>query len=203
MQASQFISFRLRRAELGPLTADLDGCLLRPIRPSFALRLLPGYVGALEEAAAATAEARDLAVTHVYDLIALTLGANSDAAELAAGRGVRAVRLRAIKDDIVANLGDETLSIAAVATRQGISPRYVAMLFDGTGTSFSGFVLEQRLARARRMLVGSRHAGQTISAIAYACGFGDLSYFNRAFRRAFGATPSDIRAARGGSDGAP
>ncbi len=77
------------------------------------------------------------------------------------------------------------------------------MLFDGTGTSFSSFVLAQRLARAWRMLAGSRHAEQTISAIAYACGFGDLSYFNRAFRRAFGATPSDIRAARGDSDGAP
>jgi AraC-like DNA-binding protein len=27
------------------------------------------------------------------------------------------------------------------------------------------------------------------------CGFGDLSYFNRAFRRRFGATPTDVRAA--------
>jgi AraC-like DNA-binding protein len=38
--------------------------------------------------------------------------------------------------------------------------------------------------------------GRSISAIAYAAGFGDLSYFNRAFRRRFGATPSDIRAVR-------
>jgi AraC-like DNA-binding protein len=118
-------------------------------------------------------------------------------------RGRSAECLLAINDDTFANLGDATLSTAAVAARQGISPRYVAMLFDGTGTSFSSFVLAQRLARAWRMLAGSRHAEQTISAIAYACGFGDLSYFNRAFRRAFGATPSDIRAARGDSDGAP
>ena len=36
---------------------------------------------------------------------------------------------------------------------------------------------------------------RTIGAIAYDSGFGDLSYFNHAFRRRYGATPSDIRAA--------
>jgi AraC-like DNA-binding protein len=30
--------------------------------------------------------------------------------------------------------------------------------------------------------------------VAYDCGFGDVSYFNRMFRRQFGAAPSDIRA---------
>jgi len=35
--------------------------------------------------------------------------------------------------------------------------------------------------------------GQSISSIAYDVGFGDLSYFNRAFRRRYDATPSDIR----------
>jgi AraC-like DNA-binding protein len=30
--------------------------------------------------------------------------------------------------------------------------------------------------------------------IAYDCGFGDVSYFNRVFRRRYGAAPSDVRA---------
>jgi AraC-like DNA-binding protein len=33
----------------------------------------------------------------------------------------------------------------------------------------------------------------SITAIAFDAGFGDLSYFNRTFRRRYGATPSDIR----------
>ncbi|TKW77935.1 MAG: helix-turn-helix domain-containing protein, partial [Bradyrhizobium icense] len=27
----------------------------------------------------------------------------------------------------------------------------------------------------------------------HACGFNDISYFNRAFRRQFGTTPTDVR----------
>jgi AraC-like DNA-binding protein len=45
------------------------------------------------------------------------------------------------------------------------------------------------------MLTDPRHADLTIGAIAYTAGFGDLSTFNREFRRHFGATPSDVRAA--------
>jgi AraC-like DNA-binding protein len=40
-----------------------------------------------------------------------------------------------------------------------------------------------------------RHAAMTVNAIALVAGFGDLSHFNRSFRRRYGATPSDVRAA--------
>ena len=50
------------------------------------------------------------------------------------------------------------------------------------------------------MLADPRHEAETISAIAFACGFGDLSYFNRVFRRQYTATPTAVREAarRGG-----
>ena len=38
-----------------------------------------------------------------------------------------------------------------------------------------------------------RFAGMTVSAVALAAGFGDLSHFNRSFRRRYGATPSVVR----------
>jgi AraC-like DNA-binding protein len=44
------------------------------------------------------------------------------------------------------------------------------------------------------MLTSPSHAGWTVSAIALAAGFGDLSHFNRSFRKRYGATPSDVRA---------
>jgi AraC-like DNA-binding protein len=132
-------------------------------------------------------------ISHLHDLIAMTIGATRDAAEMARGRGVGAARLGAIKADIIEKLGRPDLTIDAVATAHGISARYVRALFDAEGTTFSGFVLTRRLALAHRKLADPHHVGQTISAIAFACGFGDLSYFNRAFRRRYGATPSDVR----------
>lgn len=62
-------------------------------------------------------------------------------------------------------------------------------------------MLGQRLARAHRALRDPRSADLKISTIAFAAGFGDLSYFNHAFRRHYGATPSDVRAAAGRQDG--
>jgi AraC-like DNA-binding protein len=66
-------------------------------------------------------------------------------------------------------------------------------LLEGEGTSFSEFVLAQRLLRARRILTDPRMADHTIASIAYEVGFGDLSYFNRTFRRHYGASPSEVR----------
>ena len=82
----------------------------------------------------------------------------------------------------------------AVASRQGISPRYIQKLFDLEGTTFTEFVLRERLSRARRMLADLRLAGRTIANIAYDAGFADLSNFNRSFRQQYGVTPSDVRA---------
>ena len=194
---SRFVSFRVPRATLQPMLGDLDAFLIRTIPcDTVALRLLSAYAGLVNEFdATARPEMRNLIATHFHDLISLALGATRDAAQTARGRGVRAARLRAIKSDVLANLGDAALSIEAVARRHGITPRYLGMLFAGEETSFSQFVLAGRLERAHRMLRDPRFLDRQVSAIALACGFGDLSYFNRAFRRRYGATPSDVRAA--------
>ena len=71
--------------------------------------------------------------------------------------------------------------------------RYVHKLFENKGFTFSSFVRDQRLACAHRMLSDPRLADHTIGSIAFDVGFGDLSYFNRTFRRRYGATPGEIR----------
>jgi AraC-like DNA-binding protein len=67
------------------------------------------------------------------------------------------------------------------------------MLFEAERESLSEFVLAQRLVHAHRMLADPRFAGRAIGAIAFEAGFGDLSHFNRTFRRRFGMTPSEAR----------
>jgi AraC-like DNA-binding protein len=144
---------------------------------------------------------RTLVVTHVHDLVALVLGAPGDVAEAASGRGLRAARLHAIKTEIRASLGEQSLSLTTIAARHRITPRYVPALFADEGATFSQFLLEERLARVHRMLRHPLQMPRSMSDIAYEAGFGDLSHFNRAFRRRYGATRSDVRAAaKGESD---
>jgi AraC-like DNA-binding protein len=189
-----FLTFRLPRALIAPLVGNIDSAAIRLIpRETEALRLLIQYGRALlATEPVSTPEIGHLAASHVADLIALAVGATRDGAEIAGSRGRRAARLVALKRDIRKNLTQSQLSVSALAARHQISTSYIRKLFDGAGTTFTDFVLEQRLARAHRMLSDPR-LEQPIGAIAFQCGFGDLSYFNRTFRKQYGLTPSDVR----------
>jgi AraC-like DNA-binding protein len=82
-----------------------------------------------------------------------------------------------------------------LAARHGVTPRYVHKLFEAEGTTLSRFVLGKRLARVHRLLTDPRNAACSIGSLAYDAGFGDLSTFNREFRRRYGMAPSELRAA--------
>src|SRR5581483_6483801 len=148
-----YLGIQLNRALLAPLVLGLDDAVMRRVPADVgALALFTRYARSLvEEEVALSAGVAQLAVTHLCDLAALALGATRDAAAVAQGRGIRAARLKAMQDDIAANLHG-ALSLEWLATRQGISPSYVRKLFESEGTSFSDFVLSQRLLRAHRML---------------------------------------------------
>jgi AraC-like DNA-binding protein len=192
----RFLTIVLPRPEISALVQDLDSAYARQIPASSgALRLLVSYMDTLHEMGPLDAGLAQAAATHIIDLASLAIGADADVAHGAQQRGVAAARLQAIKADIRNHLGDRGLSPAIVAARHGVTPRYVHKLFERDGTSFTEFVLARRLERAMQMLKDPHFAGHTISTIAFDCGFSDLSHFNRTFRRAFRATPSDIRAA--------
>ena len=160
-----------------------------------ALRLLKGYVAVLQhdDGTFTAPDVQHAAASHVCDLVAVTLGATRDGAETAQ-RGVRAARLTAMKADVVRHLRDPTLSVTAVAARHAVTPRYVQRLFADSGIGFTEYVVAQRLARAHRLVSDPQLADCTLTALARAAGFGDLSYFNRAFRRQFGVAPAELRA---------
>lgn len=189
------VTFAFPRQALARVAADLDKALMRVI-PSTAgvLGLLSGYTEILQsDPAPMGAALLALVSSHVHDLAGLALGATHDAAEVAKSGGLRAARLHAIKADIIARLTQPDLTVDALAARHGISTRYIRALFDSEQTTFTDFVREHRLRRAHRMLSNPAFADRSISAIAFDCGFGDISYFSNIFRRRFGATPTDIR----------
>jgi AraC-like DNA-binding protein len=164
-------------------------------RQSDVLDLLLGYARLLHTRQEPHSdEIGRLAAGHIRDLMAAMIGSEPDGDPPVYERGgVRAARLRAIKADIRGHLCEPALSIDRIATRHGISPRYIRKLFQEEQTTFSDFVLFLRLERSRQLLRGSGQAVATITSIAHACGFNDLSYFNRTFRRTYGMTPTEFR----------
>jgi len=193
---SGFITLPLKLKAVASLVSSPEDALMRLLPGTDALRLLAGYVKELQDSTQLTTyELQRAVVTHVYDLAALAIGATLDGTALAGSRGLRAAQLAAIKADINTHLADPDLTLTAVAARQRLRPRSLQGLFADHSTSFSEFVLEARLTLAHRLLSDPRWDDRNISSIAFEAGFGDLSYFNRGFRRRYGAKPSDIRAA--------
>jgi AraC-like DNA-binding protein len=181
---------------LSPHIAGIEDRFGRRIpAQSPAMRLLRHQLAVIAELDAPDAqELRPLAAAHIRDLITLAVGATRDGAQIAGANGARAARLRAVKSDIVDHLGSHGLSVAQVAARQRLPVRYLQRLFEDAGTTFTDFVLGERLSRAHGMLIDPRHAGRPVGTIALDSGFSHLSYFNRTFRARYGAAPSDIRA---------
>tara|TARA_R110002020_G_scaffold375654_1_gene586866 strand:+ start:1580 stop:2476 length:897 start_codon:yes stop_codon:yes gene_type:complete len=184
------------RAFLSSAGTSLNGALreILPVTPQW--RLLLRYAQSLhEELALLPPDEIATCASHIHDLTIMAMGASREAEEIAKGRGVRAARLKAIKTDIEANLTSPHLSSDWIAGRHAVSPRYIRSLFATDGTSFRDYVALRRLLLAHRRLCDPAQCRIGISEIALSSGFSDLSWFNARFRRAFGATPKDVRAA--------
>jgi AraC-like DNA-binding protein len=166
------------------------------VRPGPALSLLDGYLRSLtslEEPP--SSELASTIGTHLLDLVAATLGPTGEAASVVTDRGVKAARLRAILAEVARRFIDPNFDLDDVAGALGMSRRYVQKLLEGTGKSFTEHLARCRLERAFAMLTDPHHLHLAIINIAFAVGFGDVSHFNRMFRRRFGETPSGVRAA--------
>lgn len=159
------------------------------------LQLLIRYLRLLESAdELAQPELQPSVVRHITDLLALTLGASRDGSVQAALGGGRAARLREIKADIEQAIGKQDVSVGALAARHRLQIRYIQRLFEAEGSTLTEYVVSRRLARAYAMLTDRHYADLPISAVAFEVGFTDHPYFDRCFRRRYGASPSEIRA---------
>ncbi|CAN7329601.1 AraC family transcriptional regulator [Bosea sp. LjRoot90] len=139
-----------------------------------------------------SAPLRDLAIGHVHDLIGVMLADRSAPPATATPR--RGGRLAAIKADIETRLERRELSIDMIAGLYGVTPRAIQKAFGAEGRTFSDYVMERRLERAWLKLMSAEDDAISISSVAFEVGFGDLSYFNRSFRKRFGRSPSQVKA---------
>jgi AraC-like DNA-binding protein len=138
----------------------------------------------------------EAAISATLDHICRLVGVACGAAIGEQPGSVAAARLAQAKQAIAKNLADTELSPATVATQLGMSVRRLHALFEPTGETFAQHVQRLRLEACRSMFADGAFAGRSITDIALGWGFGSLPTFYRAFRRAYGIAPGDLREAR-------
>jgi acetamidase/formamidase/AraC-like DNA-binding protein len=111
----------------------------------------------------------------------------------AGGTTAREALLHRIYQTIERWLDDPDLTPARVAQAEGISERYLQKLFEATGDNFTHYLRQRRLHRTQDELANPANASQSVSEIAFRCGFNDAAHFSRAFRERFGQSPRAFR----------
>ncbi len=100
-------------------------------------------------------------------------------------------RVNKIKEFIAAHYAED-IHLEDMASLVDMAPSALSRFFkQHTGRNLIDFLIDTRLGYASRMLVDTTTG---ISEICYACGFNNLSNFNRTFKARRGYTPSDFRA---------
>ena len=100
-------------------------------------------------------------------------------------------RINKVKEFISAHYAED-IHLEDMASLVGMAPSAFSRFFkQHTGRNLIDFLIDTRLGHASRMLVDTTTG---ISEICYACGFNNLSNFNRTFKARRGYTPSDFRA---------
>lgn len=186
------VSLTISRALLAPLLANLDGLHGALVHPGGALHgLLVDHVVAMRRHAPRTqlSEAPAIA-TATAGLVAACFGASAEGRDVAM-RAVPAISLARLRDHIEANLGDPGLGAATLVRTFGVSRATLYRLFEPLG-GVANFIAERRLAQAFRSLTS--HEPERIGVVAARWGFLNSSSFSRAFRNAYGMSPSEVRA---------
>ena len=99
-------------------------------------------------------------------------------------------RVQKVKNYIEQNYKKE-IRLTTLADIAGMSPSAFSRFFKlHTGRNLSEYIIDQRLGYASRMLVDSTNS---VAEISYACGFNNLSNFNRIFKARKGMAPSEFR----------
>ncbi|MFJ4778065.1 helix-turn-helix domain-containing protein [Streptomyces sp. NPDC088762] len=192
---SRITLLKLPRAGL-PLPPDrVDGLLgTRLSSRTGAGALLAGYLAGLRENTD-TCEADELQRLGAVavDLATVFLAGRLDSPSALPSETRRQALLARIEAFIDHNLADPDLGPATIAAHHHISVRLLHQLFRQQPETVGATIRRRRLDRSRADLANPRTAHRSIGQTAARWGFRHQADFARAFRLAYGMSPSDFR----------
>ncbi len=190
--ADQRLQLYLSRDRLEAMAGPLDAACDTPLDGMLGqlladyLRLLANRIPSLKpEEAARLPDA-------IAAMVAACVQPSPDRLALAEGQ-LEATRMARVRRAIRAHLGSARLSPQLLCRLAGTSRSQLYRMLEGEG-GVARYIQKLRLEASHAALSDERDA-RSIAQVAEACGFHDPSAFSRAFRREFGATPSEVRAA--------
>lgn len=175
-----------------PPAADLHGQVL----DGPAGQLLIDFLGLLSRSLPTMTVAQaPLIGSAARDMLAACLASfvGRDARELAAQAAapIEATRRAQVLAFIDAHLAEPDLGPERICRAVGLSRSVLYRLFETRG-GVAAQIQARRLSRVRDLLSEPQTKGR-IADIAFAHGFADEAHFSRAFRRAYGMAPRDVR----------
>lgn len=189
------INLVVPRSALAPLLASpeaMHGLVLRGDTPRGSM--LSGQMRELHrQMPRLGGDEAKLLIDATFHLAAACLGPSADG-RAAARRAIETTTLGAVKAHIARRLGDPDLGPDRICRDLGLSRSALYRLFDPLG-GVADYIRRKRMARCWEELSSPRGRGSRVSEIAYRWGFTNEASFSRAFRQAFGVSPSELRAA--------
>jgi AraC-like DNA-binding protein len=112
---------------------------------------------------------------------------HSESSEKIGGGGVQDYRIKKIQRYIMKHY-NEKLSVKEMASMIGLNPVYFGALFKReTGLTVNRYITNTRIKNAENLL---QSGGYKVAEVAEQCGFSDVFYFDKQFKKVFGFPPS-------------
>jgi AraC-like DNA-binding protein len=174
--------------------ADAKGLRVAPLNHGIG-SMVKAFFGALPDVLEDRPgmQVRETLAEQLISLIALSFTASDEGRERA-GPSLAQLRFKAVQAFIDSHLEDADLSPEHIAAALGISRSYLYKLFELHHFSFQHDIRQRRLGMAAKELRNASRPERSITDIALACGFKNMSHFSRCFASQYGESPRAYRA---------
>lgn len=135
------------------------------------------------------------AISQIEDKVSLQIEENKESG-LKLSEEMVEVYTKKLDEYVLANQSylNVDCTIQTISEGTGITIHHISYVLNAhKGKSFSDYINEYRIRKAKQLLQSEKFDGKTLETLCYECGFGSKSNFNKVFKKATELTPSQYK----------